>query len=77
MLSRSFLEWILGSFPTFDAAEPRDTARAAFPAGLGLRFTVLAAGRFRATALALLRFRELLTVPIPNHATVSYPPVST
>jgi len=76
--SPSLLASLLASLPTpFRGAEPRELARAALPAGLGFRFTVLAAGRLRATAAAPLRFRELLTVPIPNHATVSYPPVST
>jgi len=74
--SRSWLWAWLWLFPFGFLFLPDPAARAALPAGLGFRFTVLAAGRFRATA-ALLRFRELLTVPIPNHATVSHPPVST
>lgn len=76
--ARSFFTWPWASLPfPFRTAGPREVARTALPAGLGFRFTVLAAGRLRATAAAPLRFRELLAVPIPNHATVSYPPVST
>lgn len=43
----------------------------------GLAAAAAADALLEATAAALLRFRELLTIPIRDHATVSPPPMST